>query len=189
AIPLITNAAPFAYGEYSDHDSFWKQGYDAILLIEHAPPWNSTSQYNANPYYHTSSDTIETLNYSLLKRVTQTLFGTLVSLSTVPTAVADEPMPMAMRLEQNYPNPFNPVTRIRFTVGGDRDGSVGGHPRRATLTVHDILGREVAVLVDEEKPAGPYEVEFDGSGFPSGVYICRLEAGSAVAARRMVLLK
>jgi hypothetical protein len=189
AIPLITNAAPFAYGEYSDHDSFWKQGYDAILLIEHAPPWNSTSQYNANPYYHTSSDTIETLNYSLLKRVTQTLIGTLVSLSTVPTAVADEPIPMAMRLEQNYPNPFNPVTRIRFTVGGDRDGSVGGHPRRATLTVHDILGREVAVLVDEEKPAGPYEVEFDGSGFPSGVYICRLEAGSAVAARRMVLLR
>ncbi len=119
-IPLITNASPFAYGTYSDHASFWDEGYDAILLIEHAPPWNSTDQYVANPYYHTPSDTIETLNYSLLKRATQVLIGTLLSLSTVPTGVAGEPVPAVARLEQNYPNPFNPVTRIRFAVAGDR---------------------------------------------------------------------
>ena len=192
-IPLITNAAPFVYATYSDHASFWDQGYDAILLIEHAPPWNSSTQYFANPYYHTSSDTIETLNYSLLKRATQTLIGTLISLSTVPTSVEEAQLPSLARLEQNYPNPFNPVTRIKFTVGGgasaERDAVGGGPSSHTTLAVYDLLGREVAVLVDGKKPAGRYEVEFDGSRLPSGVYVYRLSAGASMDTRRMLLLK
>jgi hypothetical protein len=189
SIPLITNAAPFAYGTYSDHASFWDQGYDAILLIEHAPPWNSTSQYVANPYYHTSSDTIETLNYVLLKRATQTLIGTLVSLSTGPTGVENDMVPPVARLQQNYPNPFNPETRIRFAVAEDREGGADGEVRHTTLAVYDLLGRVVAVLVNERKPAGNYEVRFDGSGFPSGLYIYRLTTGAFVESRRMMLLK
>jgi len=188
-IPLITNAAPFVYGTYSDHASFWDQGYDAILLIEHAPPWNSSTQYIANPYYHTSSDTIETLNYSLLKRATQTLIGAIVSLSTVPTGVEDELVPVSARLEQNYPNPFNPETRIRFTIAGGSGAGSGGQAARATLKVYDLLGREGAVLVDEERPAGRYDARFDGRGLPSGIYVYRLTAGTFVEARRMVLLK
>jgi hypothetical protein len=191
-IPLITNTAPFTYATYSDHASFWNQGYDAILLIEHAPPWNSTPQYYANPFYHTSSDTIETLNYSLLKRATQTLVGTLVALSSTPTAVDQEAGPLFVRLDQNYPNPFNPDTRIRFTVGGDRaeaGGSPGSRERRTTLAVYDMLGRQVAVLVDEKKPAGSYEVVFRAGDLPTGVYVVRLTAGAAVESRRMLLLK
>ncbi len=189
AIPLITNASPFTYGTYSDHASFWDEGFDAILLIEHAPPWNSTDQYVANPYYHTPSDTIETLNYSLLKRATQVLIGTLVSLATEPTGVAGERVPAVAQLEQNYPNPFNPATRIRFAVAGDRGSGPAGDERRTTLAVYDLLGREVAVLVDEEKPAGTYEAAFDGRDLPSGVYVYRLTSGTRVETRRMLLLK
>ncbi|MCU0406462.1 MAG: T9SS type A sorting domain-containing protein [Ignavibacteriaceae bacterium] len=58
-----------------------------------------------------------------------------------------------------------------------------------TLKVYDLLGKEVATLVNEEKPAGEYEVEFDGSSLTSGIYFYQLKAGSFVEARKMVLLK
>jgi hypothetical protein len=197
SVPLITNEPPFAYddNDYSDHASFWEYGYDAILLIEHAAPWDQSTNYNPNPYYHRTSDTIETLNYNLLKRVTQTLIGTLVSITAAPTGVDDPPVPAAARLEQNYPNPFNPETRIRFAVGGDRAGGTGARTTaHTTLRVYDMLGREVALLVDERKAAGDYEVTFsarDGAGkiLPSGTYVYRLSAGSFVESRLMLFLK
>ena len=72
------------------------------------------------------------------------------------------------RIEQNYPNPFNPTTKIRYEI-----------PERSfvTLKVYDVLGNEVATLVNEEKPVGSYEVEFNGFGLPSGIYFYRLSAG------------
>ena len=94
-------------------------------------------------------------------------------------------------LYQNYPNPFNPSTKIKFTLTpslslGERvsEGRV-----RATLKVYDILGREVATLVNEEKPAGEYQVEFNASNLPSGVYFYQLRAGSFVETKKMILLK
>jgi hypothetical protein len=83
-------------------------------------------------------------------------------------------------LEQNYPNPFNPSTQIRFTLQSS-------HVTR--LTVYDILGREVAVLVNETLPAGSHSVNFDASNLTSGVYVYKLEAGGEVQTRRMTLLK
>lgn len=83
-------------------------------------------------------------------------------------------------LFQNYPNPFNPVTSLQFTVGKQQF---------VTLKVHDILGREIATLVNEEKPAGEYEVEFDGTILTSGIYFYRLQAGKFVEVKKMILLK
>ncbi len=83
-------------------------------------------------------------------------------------------------LSQNYPNPFNPVTVIGFRL------PVSG---RITLKVHDVLGREAATLVNEYKPAGKYEVEFNASNLPSGVYFYRIQTGSYNAIRKMILLK
>ncbi len=83
-------------------------------------------------------------------------------------------------LFQNYPNPFNPKTGVRFEVPGVSD---------VRLSVYDILGREVAVLVNEKKLPGTYEVSFDGSTLTSGVYYCRLTAGSFAQTRAMMLLK
>ena len=83
-------------------------------------------------------------------------------------------------LGQNYPNPFNPVTKIKF-----------GLPKNAhvKLTVFDAVGREIAVLVNEERSANTYEVEFDGSALPSGVYFYKLEAGDFVTTKKMLMIK
>jgi chitinase len=99
----------------------------------------------------------------------------------------DNAMPERFSLEQNYPNPFNPRTIIRYSVG-----KVGGQPSTIStvkLVVYDLLGREVRVLVDEQKAPGTYQTEFDATHLSSGVYIYRLTAGSAVESRRMLLLK
>jgi photosystem II stability/assembly factor-like uncharacterized protein len=88
-------------------------------------------------------------------------------------------------LSQNYPNPFNPVTIIKFEIPSQarNDNAL------VTLKVFDILGREIATLVNEEKPAGEYEVEFNGTNLPNGIYFYRLKAGSFVETKKMVLIK
>ncbi|GBD89246.1 Ycf48-like protein precursor [bacterium BMS3Abin03] len=87
---------------------------------------------------------------------------------------------------QNYPNPFNPSTKIKFTIAPP---NLPGGEAFVTLKVYDVLGREVATLVNEEKPPGSYEVEFDGSNLPSGVYFYRLKAGNYSQVKKMVLLR
>ncbi len=96
-------------------------------------------------------------------------------------------IPSAFALGQNYPNPFNPVTTIRYTVagtGGQRPGS-----RKTRLIVYDLSGREVAVLVNEDRQPGTYTVRFDATGLASGVYFYRLQAESFVQTRAMVLTR
>jgi hypothetical protein len=98
--------------------------------------------------------------------------------STSGITTGDTPTECA--LMQNYPNPFNPTTGIRYQVSGV------SHVR---LVVYDLLGREVARLVDDEKAPGTYQVEFDGARLASGVYICRMTAGTFVQCRKIVLSK
>jgi hypothetical protein len=88
--------------------------------------------------------------------------------------------PEGFSLEQNYPNPFNPVTSIQYSVSS---------MQFVTLKVFDLLGREVAILVNEEKPAGEYEIDFDGSAFTSGIYFYQLKAGQYTETKKMVLMK
>ena len=93
-------------------------------------------------------------------------------------------------LEQNYPNPFNPTTTIKFRTPLNsplyQRGETGG---LVTLKIFDILGREVATLVNEQKPAGNYEVKFDASNLASGVYIYKLQAGEFSSVKKLMLLK
>jgi hypothetical protein len=86
-------------------------------------------------------------------------------------------------LAQNYPNPFNPTTNIEFRISS---ASFGGF---VSLKVFDVLGNEVSTLISEEKEAGNYEVEFNGSGLPSGVYFYGLNAGNFNKTKKMILLK
>ncbi len=103
--------------------------------------------------------------------------GGLVGLNSINTEV-----PNNFSLSQNYPNPFNPVTKIKFDISGK---SV----TQTFLSVYDILGREVEVLVNELLRPGTYEVDFDGSNYPSGIYYYKLQAGDFTETRKMVLIK
>jgi hypothetical protein len=95
--------------------------------------------------------------------------------------------PLTFKLDQNYPNPFNPATLIRYTIAGSRENGVGSTEVR--LVVYDILGREVAVLVNEKKAAGSYSVKFDASGLASGVYFYRLQAGNFAETKKLLLIR
>lgn len=96
-------------------------------------------------------------------------------------------IPDKLELEQNYPNPFNPITKIGFSIpSGDR--------KKVTLKVYDILGNEVATLLDENKPAGRYVIEFDvaqvsRAELSSGVYFYQLKVGDYILTKKMILLK
>jgi hypothetical protein len=102
-----------------------------------------------------------------------------------PTTAVDESradiLPTEYSLMQNYPNPFNPMTTISFSLP---------KKSRVNIAVYDLLGHEVARLVDEIKTAGPSSVQFDGANLSSGIYICRMTVdGNQVFARKMTLLK
>jgi hypothetical protein len=88
--------------------------------------------------------------------------------------------PRKVRLFQNYPNPFNPTTKIRLSIVN----------RQLTIVkVYDVLGNELATLVNEVKEPGTYTVQFDGSRLSSGVYFYRLKAGGFTETRKFILLK
>jgi hypothetical protein len=99
---------------------------------------------------------------------------------TTGVKVAGPFLPRTAALAQNFPNPFNPTTVIGYRVPG---------LALVTLKVYDVLGREVATLVNEEQGPGSYTVRFDGSRLSSGMYVYRMQAGSFVQAKTLLLLK
>ncbi len=100
-----------------------------------------------------------------------------IVLSVKPSAVAT---PTSYELQQNYPNPFNPSTHIQFSIVD---------ARTVTLKIYDILGREVATLVNERMNPGVYTVTWNASRLSSGIYFARIEAGDFTAVRKIVLMK
>lgn len=101
-------------------------------------------------------------------------------MTTAITGVDNENTEKVFSLKQNYPNPFNPTTVVRYGIPSSA---------MVILKVYDMLGSEVATLVNEEKPAGRYEVEFNASNLPSGTYFYRLQAGSFVESKKMTFTK
>jgi hypothetical protein len=99
-----------------------------------------------------------------------------------PVGVAEEPpgVPLTTSLQQNYPNPFNPTTSIKYQLPSTN---------HVTLAVFDLLGREVATLVDEVKQPGTYTVEWDASDVASGMYFYRLQAGAFVDVKKLVVMR
>jgi hypothetical protein len=98
-----------------------------------------------------------------------------------PTEVRlDDRIPAAFALKQNYPNPFNPATRIEYELPTDAFVS---------LKVYNLLGQEVATLVNESKRAGTYLADWNADGLPSGMYFYKMQAGAFNATRRMMLVR
>ncbi|GBD91697.1 hypothetical protein BMS3Abin04_02429 [bacterium BMS3Abin04] len=111
----------------------------------------------------------------------------------VPVNEETNKLPNKFLLSQNYPNPFNPTTTIKYTIQTPlnhpfaKRGNTRGIP--ISLKVYDVLGREVATLVNKKQKPGAYKVEFNASNLPSGVYLYKLKAGSFVQVKKMILLK
>jgi photosystem II stability/assembly factor-like uncharacterized protein len=113
-------------------------------------------------------------------------FGTILKttnggvITEVEVKAIKQESPSRLMLSQNYPNPFNPRTSLQFAIGSRQF---------VQLKVYDVLGNEIATLVNEEKSAGNYELEFDGTTLPSGIYFYQLKAGSYIATKKMVIMK
>jgi hypothetical protein len=92
----------------------------------------------------------------------------------------DHLLPQVFTLEQNFPNPFNPSTMINYQLPMTNE---------VDLSIYNLLGQKVATLVSEKQQAGHHQVEWDASGFASGVYYYRIQAGEFVDVKKMILLR
>jgi hypothetical protein len=153
------------------HDSLVAQGKVCELQVD--GEWGHAFDNLTSPPYTFTPDGLyaKDLVLSFLQRTVLT--------TSVPGPISSS-FPIDFHLEQNYPNPFNPSTTIKFEL-----------PRtsQVNLTVFDILGRDVSVLVNERKEAGVYEVKFDGSNLASTVYFYRLQAGDFVQTKKLIILR
>jgi hypothetical protein len=120
-----------------------------------------------------------------LYEITPTDTQVIKQLPTVTGLIEPHPLVQVFKLFQNFPNPFNPTTTISYQLPASND---------VELTIYNLLGQQVRSLVKERKPAGFYEVEWDGrdetgKNASSGIYFYRLQAGKYVRTRRLLLIK
>jgi WD40 repeat protein len=159
------------------HNTFFAASEDGILKsADFGATW--TIYNNALPTRRLTSLIISP--YSDTMFVSTETHGVLKVWNFVTSARENPNVPDRTELFQNYPNPFNPTTTIRFEIP---------HSSFVTVKVFDVLGREVATLVNEEMRAGRYERIFDGGNFASGIYVYHLNADNYVATRKLVLIK
>jgi hypothetical protein len=182
----------------SDHAPFWVAGYMALMITDGAN--------FRNPHYHTAGDTIGTLNIQFMTNVVKATLAALASSAGIENSAyaitrlftlvgiskSGGVIPDKFALYQNYPNPFNPVTKIKFSlplpspaVGGINSGGV----QEVRLVVYDVLGSVVATLVNGPLSPGEYEVEWDATSFPSGVYFYKLITNEFSDTKKMLLIK
>ncbi len=135
-------------------------------------------------YFYGKIDDIKIFNRALTYQEVQNIyqFGTTDNRDNINNLTIDN-----FDLYQNYPNPFNPITKIKYTIPSTPLSF--GEGLGVRLIVYDVLGNEIATLVNEEKPAGVYEVEFNASQLSSGVYFYKLQAGSFNQTKKMIILK
>jgi hypothetical protein len=171
-------------------ESFYSNG-DSVILV---PTFNALYQ-SYNDWSATKSlDTLLLKNgFKYNYRIKATDRGLIPETSYSPDSgyyqcawdfisdiIEDDIQVSNYSLFQNYPNPFNPSTNIKYAIN---------NRQFVTLKVYDVLGNEVAVLVNEEKPAGNYEINFDAGKLSSAVYFYQLRAGSLVQTKKMIYLK
>ncbi len=142
-----------------------------------------------------NGDKEEEASFKIFDAVKKEAFGSNLKMKTKPgttipgiqelpftfvTGIEDPILPTTTTLMNAYPNPFNPETRIRYSLNKDQ---------HVSLKIYDVLGKEVITLVDDTKNAGYYEVSFDASGLPSGIYFYRMQSGEYVSVKKILLLK
>ncbi len=124
-----------------------------------------------------------------LTEVANNYYNTCYTSPPIGIEPTSNQVPMRFQLYQNYPNPFNPKTKIKFDNPPSPISERGGRGGFIQLKVYDVLGREVETLVNKKLKPGTYEVEFDGTNYPSGAYFYQLTAGAFTETKKMVLVK
>ena len=168
-----------SFGGYgTDADGFivayrWSSSLDGRLSSQ-----PSFSTHSLSLGTHTIYFMVQDNNGTWSEEVAQIL--EIEATSAVPGRNGAQSLPSEHALYQNYPNPFNAVTEISYDIP---------HAENVSLRVLNVLGQEVAVLVNESQPAGVYRIRLDATGLPSGIYFCQLTTGSYSDCRKMVLLK
>mgnify|MGYP003970551027 FL=1 len=157
------------------------------VLMDHDGPIPYTNLSADTTGFHVGGFTATISGYETLIYITdedtQLQLGALPALPFGAVYTGSESardLPESLELMQNYPNPFNPTTFISFRLN---------QPAQVRLSVHDVLGREVRLLVDGFRSPGQYEVKFDGTGLASGSYLYRLETPNGTLTRNMIILK
>ncbi len=139
------------------------------------PPQLISSGHNgpAGPHYNKRDNILAVPNF---------YFNSVDLIPVSLSSVEEEKSTLTelFELYQNYPNPFNPITKIKYEIPQSAN---------ALLKVYDVLGNEIVTLVNEEKPAGSYQIEFEGVDLPSGIYFYQLKSDSYINTKKMVLLK
>ena len=184
-------AYPFYYGIFSEWG--FNNPLKRYTIVDPIPDYHYS--YDLTYDVGVTGEYIDIAFFGYLNTILQgcVINGTVYGDTTVVSVDALEQHPQLFSLLQNYPNPFNPSTTIKYKIP---------EITFVTIKVYDVLGNEVATLVNEEKPAGNYEVEFDSRGLinqtlPSGIYFYQLRAGnpstgsgqSFVETKKMVLLR
>ncbi|MHB8579966.1 MAG: GDSL-type esterase/lipase family protein [Ignavibacteriaceae bacterium] len=182
---------PFGGSFYDspDHQKAWQTvndwirnsgRFDAVIDLDSAmqnpsKPSEILPRYDSGDHLHPN----ETGHHMMAEAVDSTLFGAAYTTPTIIDEKSDN-QPHTFSLLQNYPNPFNPATTISYQLP---------KTSHVTLKAYDVLGREMAVLVDEQKNAGTYQVTLNGTRLTSGVYLYQLKAGNFVETKKLILLK
>ncbi|MGE5456841.1 MAG: T9SS type A sorting domain-containing protein, partial [Methanococcaceae archaeon] len=139
------------------------------------PVSDKVFNYTINPY-----NLMQNISYAYLiahPGQTNVLLNLTYSVDVKPE---NNNIPDEYTLNQNYPNPFNPATKISYSI--PKEGNV-------KLTVYNLIGSRVAVLVDEYKPAGNYSIDFNGKDLSSGIYFYKLESGNFTSVKKLTFLK
>lgn len=179
----VTGGADFENGNYSAYKEITTIKYDAngnqIWLAKYNGPGNSLDWDYACDVIIDSLHNVYVVGASGYLRSSMI---TTIKYTRKPTSVEERPLdvPFTHTLHQNYPNPFNPSTAIEFELRVSSN---------VELTIYNILGQEVATLINETLPSGNYKLTWEANGAPSGVYYYRLHTGNFTQLRKMVLIR
>ena len=150
---------------------------------------------SAGPYYIESSSNIEVdfivVAGESLEELQLHFQNAKSKYNDLPTSVDKDGNSIiySMKLNQNYPNPFNPLTTIKYQIPSKVQGETSNIETFIRLDVFDVLGREVAALVNEKQKPGNYEVVWNADKYPSGIYFYRLQTEKYIETKKMILLK
>ncbi len=150
--------------------------------IDNGQTWTSMSTAGVPNIYHFDVEKINAVVYGYAVSLDGTVLKLVDSVLVIMGNKNQSSIPEQFSLRQNYPNPFNPVTTIEYSVAENNSN--------VKLAVYDLLGREVAVIVNEVQKTGNYKVNFDGSNLSSGMYFYKMQAGTDfTAVKKMILVK